>query len=68
MARILSGLEDNCLAYLDDIIIFNKDFHSHLHSLRKVFERFRVTKFPPVCTAQPSATYAPSRIFLARRL
>ncbi|WKY05452.1 hypothetical protein Q1695_006010 [Nippostrongylus brasiliensis] len=42
MARILQGLEDNCLAYLDDIIVFDKDFDSHLLSLRKVFERFRM--------------------------
>ncbi|VDL83076.1 unnamed protein product [Nippostrongylus brasiliensis] len=42
MARILAGLEDNCLAYLDDIIIFDKDFPSHLQSLRRVFERFRI--------------------------
>ncbi|VDO20306.1 unnamed protein product [Haemonchus placei] len=42
MARILAGLEGNCLAYLDDIVIFDKDFPSHLESLRKVFYRFRL--------------------------
>nr|CDJ91014.1 RNA-directed DNA polymerase (reverse transcriptase) domain containing protein [Haemonchus contortus] len=42
MARILGGLDGNCLAYLDDIIVFDKDFPSHLNSLRKVFERFRL--------------------------
>ncbi|KHJ85419.1 reverse transcriptase, partial [Oesophagostomum dentatum] len=42
MSRILAGLENNCLAYLDDIIIFDKDFDSHIESLRKVFERFRI--------------------------
>ncbi|WKY04700.1 hypothetical protein Q1695_005594 [Nippostrongylus brasiliensis] len=42
MSRILAGLDDNCLAYLDDIIIFDKDFDSHLRTLRKVLERFRV--------------------------
>ncbi|PIO58338.1 hypothetical protein TELCIR_20229 [Teladorsagia circumcincta] len=39
MSRILAGLEANCLAYLDDIVIFDKDFPSHLQSLRKVFYR-----------------------------
>ena len=42
MSRILAGLENNCLAYLDDIIIFDKNFDSHIASLRKVFERFRI--------------------------
>ncbi|PIO70483.1 reverse transcriptase [Teladorsagia circumcincta] len=42
MSRILAGLEANCLAYLDDIVIFDKDFPSHLQSLRKVFYRFRL--------------------------
>uniref|UniRef100_A0A7I4Z3Z2 RNA-directed DNA polymerase n=1 Tax=Haemonchus contortus TaxID=6289 RepID=A0A7I4Z3Z2_HAECO len=42
MSRILAGLEDNCLAYLDDIVVFDKDFPSHLASLRKVFHRFRL--------------------------
>ncbi|PIO66570.1 reverse transcriptase [Teladorsagia circumcincta] len=41
MSRILAGLDDNCLAYLDDIIIFDNDFESHLCSLRKVLDRFR---------------------------
>ncbi|PIO58085.1 reverse transcriptase [Teladorsagia circumcincta] len=35
MSRILAGLEENCLAYLDDIVVFDKDFPSHLESLRK---------------------------------
>ncbi|KIH56049.1 integrase core domain protein [Ancylostoma duodenale] len=42
MSRILTGLDDNCLAYLDDIIVFDKDFDSHLLSLKKVLERFRI--------------------------
>ncbi|CAJ0604217.1 unnamed protein product [Cylicocyclus nassatus] len=42
MSRILAGLEDNCLAYLDDIVVFNSDFPSHLSTLRKVFYRFRI--------------------------
>ncbi|KHJ82187.1 hypothetical protein OESDEN_18121, partial [Oesophagostomum dentatum] len=35
MSRILAGLDDNCLAYIDDIIVFDKDFDAHLRSLRK---------------------------------
>uniref|UniRef100_A0A7I4Z6R8 RNA-directed DNA polymerase n=1 Tax=Haemonchus contortus TaxID=6289 RepID=A0A7I4Z6R8_HAECO len=42
MSRILAGLEANCLAYLDDIVVFDRDFPSHLQSLRKVFYRFRL--------------------------
>ena len=34
MSRILAGLENDCLAYLDDIIVFDKDFNSHIASLR----------------------------------
>ncbi|PIO75646.1 hypothetical protein TELCIR_02294 [Teladorsagia circumcincta] len=42
MSRILSGLDNNCLAYLDDIIVFDSDFETHIQSLRKVLERFRI--------------------------
>ncbi|PIO56570.1 reverse transcriptase, partial [Teladorsagia circumcincta] len=42
MSRILAGLDDNCLAYLDDIIVFDQNFESHMQSLRKVLERFRI--------------------------
>ncbi|XGW24300.1 hypothetical protein V3C99_006025 [Haemonchus contortus] len=42
MSRILAGLEVNCLAYLEDIVVFDRDFPSHLQSLRKVFYRFRL--------------------------
>ncbi|KAK6742736.1 hypothetical protein RB195_010166 [Necator americanus] len=42
MSCILAGLEANCLAYLDDIVILDKDFPSHLASLRKVLYRFRL--------------------------
>uniref|UniRef100_A0A0N4WGV8 RNA-directed DNA polymerase n=1 Tax=Haemonchus placei TaxID=6290 RepID=A0A0N4WGV8_HAEPC len=41
MSRTLAGLDDNCLAYLDDIIVFDNDFDTHLCSLRKVLDRFR---------------------------
>ncbi|XGW34220.1 hypothetical protein V3C99_018220 [Haemonchus contortus] len=42
MARILASLGGNCSAYLDGIVIFDKDFPGHLESLRKVFYRFRL--------------------------
>ncbi|EPB67175.1 hypothetical protein ANCCEY_13729 [Ancylostoma ceylanicum] len=35
-------MENNCLAYLDDIVIFNKDFPSRLASLREIFHKFRL--------------------------
>ena len=41
LALGLSGLSDNVLAYVDDILIFTDTFEQHLDSLRKVFERFR---------------------------
>lgn len=41
MSRILAEIDENCLACIDDIIVFNKDFDSHLQSIRKVFNRFR---------------------------
>ncbi|CAJ0602940.1 unnamed protein product [Cylicocyclus nassatus] len=41
MSRILSGLEENYLACFDDIAVFDKDFPSHLNSLRKVFFQLR---------------------------
>ena len=42
MNNVLSGLSwEVCLYYLDDIIIFLKDWEEHLHSLRVVFLRLR---------------------------
>ncbi|KIH61298.1 integrase core domain protein [Ancylostoma duodenale] len=41
MAKVLAGLEANILVYIDDILIFNKDFKSHLNSIRKVLTRLR---------------------------
>ncbi|RCN26277.1 hypothetical protein ANCCAN_27997, partial [Ancylostoma caninum] len=41
MAKVLAGLEANILVYIDDILIFNKDFESHLNSIRKVLTRLR---------------------------
>lgn len=44
MAYVLSGLEDEVLAYLDDLLCFTKSplLSDHLAVLRKVFERFRI--------------------------
>ena len=40
MDLILTGLIGNsCLVYLDDIIIFSRDFSSHLKNLEMVFKR-----------------------------
>ena len=42
MDMCLSGLRtDRILAYMDDIIVFNKTFEDHLLSLRSLFERLR---------------------------
>ncbi|EPB72086.1 hypothetical protein ANCCEY_08837 [Ancylostoma ceylanicum] len=40
--RILAGLEGSCLAYLDDIIVFDEDFYPHLLSLQKASELFDI--------------------------
>ncbi|CAJ0606037.1 unnamed protein product [Cylicocyclus nassatus] len=42
MFRIFAGLEDKSLAYLDDIVVFNKDSPSHLASMRKVLLQFNI--------------------------
>ena len=42
MDNVLSGLLwEVCLYYLDDIIVFSKDWEKHLHRLRMVFMRLR---------------------------
>lgn len=43
MAEVLSGLADNVIAYIDDILVFTKShlFAEHLAVLRSVYERFR---------------------------
>lgn len=43
MTKVLEGLEDCCLAYINDVLIFTKsdDFGEHLQALRKVLERLR---------------------------
>ena len=45
MERVLKGLQwRTLLLYLDDIIVFSKDFHSHLERLEEVFQRFRAAR------------------------
>lgn len=44
MSRILTGLQENCLFYLDDICIFTKNFDEHIKAIRTVLERFRTFK------------------------
>lgn len=41
MAKVLGGLEQNVLVYIDDILIYDKTFENHLNSIRKVLTRFR---------------------------
>ena len=42
MDNVLSGLSWKvCLYYLDDIIVFSRDWEDHLHRLRMVFLRLR---------------------------
>ncbi|VDK64584.1 unnamed protein product, partial [Cylicostephanus goldi] len=59
MARILAGLEDNCLAYIDDVVIFNKDFLSHLASLKKFSSdsELSTSKYPPRSSSNVIADY-----------
>ena len=42
MEKVLKGLQwQTLLLYLDDVIIFSKDFESHLERLGEVCRRFR---------------------------
>ena len=42
MEKVLKGLQwRTLLLYLDDVIIFSKDFESHLERLAEVCQRFR---------------------------
>ena len=40
MECILAGImDDECLIYIDDIVVFNQSFKEHLQRLRHVFQR-----------------------------
>ena len=42
MEEVLKGLQwQTLLLYLDNVIIFSKDFESHLEQLAEVCQRFR---------------------------
>ena len=45
MAKMLGNLlYTNCLAYLDDVVIFSKTFDEHLEDVRQVFDRIKAAK------------------------
>ena len=53
MECILAGLTgDECLIYIDDIVVFSRTFLEHLQRLRRVFQRLRDASLrlkPPKC-------------------
>ena len=51
MTRVLQGLNwEIALLYLDDVVIFSKDFKGHLTNLRLIFDGLRTAKL----TLKPS--------------
>ena len=55
MEFVLAGLQwQTCLVYLDDVIVYSRDFDEHLKRLREVFEGLR----------QASLKLKPSKCFL----
>ena len=48
MEKVLKGLQwQTLLLYLDDVIVFSKDFESHLERLAEVCQRFRSAQLKP---------------------
>jgi len=47
--QLLEG-QTNCLAFIDDLLIFTKDFNSHMEIMKQVFERLRAA----ILRCQPS--------------
>lgn len=45
MNHVLSGLQNKCLVYMDDVLIFSTSLQEHIESIRLVFDRFRKTNF-----------------------
>ena len=66
MSHTLKSLEKFSTVYLDDVIIFSRDFRTHLHHLRKVLERLKdagLVYAPEKCKfAQTEITYLSTRI------
>ena len=52
MDRVLDGLHDLCAAYVDDILIFSKDFEEHLSHIDQVIQKMKgagLTAKPTKC-------------------
>ncbi len=41
LAKVLSGLEDICGLYLDDIVVFSKSWEEHLRHIELIFQRLK---------------------------
>ena len=50
MDRVLEGMHDLCAAYVDDILIFSKDFEEHLSHIDQVMQKLKGAGL----TAKPS--------------
>lgn len=62
MEFVLGGLQwQTCLVYLDDVIVYGRDFDEHLERLAEVFKRFRQAglKLKPskCCLLRPRVPY-----------